>query len=533
MDFLSHSKNKAAAVEKEVVTSKHGQKMQRERERTRNEISDYFAPRQPPLPSAPYRHHRRSPLLPSKRYATTLASSELGGTSTFEPRSPHWQRAILKEQYLGFGTNISSPRKFSLPPTSHEPIYVRPSVESERSDLSSSTSCVSWSETAKSANRHGSPARKLDERMPSTSSSPSMLRMRLIESGMLDGLCLSQCQPSKYRPDTHLELSARKRSFNQQHLHRCHTAPDTDSSVPGALSRRRENEFRTNQSNTSDQLRRQQIEAARRAISSPHLVPSEKGDKLEARRSILASRAYLRPAPSGIPRRAATTTPLRQCSQNRVLNRSSLQHEIMQDPRLRDVSARAPAEIDQNGADSRELMGDYADYYLDLPSHIRMPVYGRNGHSQQLWTQDQMPELGYDDRMEPSPICEPEEDRQNQQYQCSDFEQDEKGGQQWQQPRYEENALHEAQTEQSYAQSFTQQYYRGSSLQGDGKLADFAIDYSQPLPESDAMSQYFQTPRGQEYFQQRGLERSDLLSGTHSGGLLEDEMKGFWATKRW
>lgn len=538
MDFLSHSKKPPVAADKEIVTSKHGQKMQKERERTRNEISNYFAPRQPVPDVQTDRRNWRNFTMHSERGTTTLASSEFGGTSYLKSGSPRQQPSDVKKQYLGFGTNVSSPEMFSLPPPPQKPIYLRPNVETERSDTSSSAGYGSWSDIAKSTSRRGSPARGVgDKAPPSISSSPSVLRRRLIDSGILDGLGLHSSHRSMHQASTRGETPSHEDHSSQQSSHRRHSRLETDSGDPDSpfYQQARDPQHLLH---GPDQSRRQQIEAARRAISPPTPAAHRDRHDVDSTRDTLASKAYLRPPPPRVPRRPATTTPVRQSSQNRVLSRSSLQHEVLQDPGSTDVSAQPSADFSHYGMNKggaeRE---DCGEHYLNVPSHIRIPVYGDNRHGQQLWAQkpmdriahEQMAKLEYNDRIEAERNYASQDDGQYE-YDL-DFldEQEARVKLSFEQPHYQENTYKEYQLEQEVEQV----HHTETIHQGERGIADPNIDYHQTPPEPDPMNQYFQTPRGQSYFQQTRFERPILQDDTHRPRLLEeDQLRGFWTTRR-
>lgn len=539
MDFLSHSKNKPAAVDKELVTSKHSQKIQRERERTRTEISNYFAPRKPLQDVEPDRQNRRNLVMPSERGTAKAASSDVGGTSHFVHGSPYKQPSNLKDQYLGFGTNISSSRKFSLPPPQYEPIYVRPSVETERSGSISSASYVSWSETVKSASRRGSSTRGMSNKgLSSISSSPSVLRRRLVESGMLDGLGLYSNPRSMRQASTRGETPSRG-DLSRQHSSYCQPSRlEIDAGDPSSPFYQQARDPQQNLPHGHDQLRRQQIEAARRALLPPAPAVHQDGHNVDSTRHTLAARAYLRPPPSSVPRRPATTTPIRQSSQNRVLSRSSLQHEMRRDPEAIDASAQPSEDLSHygmnRGGPERE---DYGAHHLDVPSHIRISVYGDNSHGQQLWAQkpmdtiahEQMSEIEFDDMIEPQGEYCFQDNRDNHCDQDFVIEQTEQVDLPFEQPDYQENNHQEDQFEQPVEQL----YYPEATHEEEMSMTELN-DYDQPPPEPDPMNRYFQTPRGKSYFQQESFERPIPQDDAHGTGLLEeDQLKGFWALKRW
>lgn len=517
MDFLSHFKAKPVATDKEVVTSKHGQKMQRERERIRNEISTYFAPRQ--AAHAVDVHQTPAALFaPRSERDATAAFSDYGGTSYGHDDSPA-QCPIVKEQFLGFGTNISSPRKFSLTAAPQQPIYVRPSVETGLSTSRSPTSYISWSVTAKSDSKSirsvMRPRMSSERDITDSSSSPSVLRKRLLDSGLLDGLDIGRSGASPSYAQSHRVPLPQEDDFTEDIQPNGSRYPRAGSGASvSPLSYQKT--YRERSHSHVGELRRRQIEAARRAIESSRRADVQDGQDSGVPRSVLARRAYL-PLSSSVPRRPATTTPVRQSSQNRVLSRSSLPHEILREGQPRDarpqLAEAALHDMDAIGYGAEMWEGQY----MKFAPHAITPNYVDYDEQGQPWAErgmaanaeEETPAVGYDAMPTGSqPACNAFNDNEGTHY------------------------------EQECAQS--QQYcpdqrYHQKDIREEGfEIEDPAPNYEDQPPDlHDRLNQYFQTPRGQSYFQQRSLERPNLRDVSYQASVLdEDQLKGFWAAKK-
>lgn len=142
MQFLKQSRRQPADSEKEMIVSKSGQKTKRERERARNEISNYFIPARQPLQEANINHGREASALPSDA-GKTEATSVVRGHYSHPPISPEKYQRNQKELYLGFGMGMSSPQKFSLPSPKLDQIFVP-------RNTNKSTSYCTWSESVRS-----------------------------------------------------------------------------------------------------------------------------------------------------------------------------------------------------------------------------------------------------------------------------------------------------------------------------------------------------------------------------------------------
>lgn len=145
MQFLKQSSRQPADSETEVIISKSGQKTKRERERARNEISNYFIPVRQPLQEANINHGKEASALPSDA-GKTEATSVVRGHYSHPPVSPEKHQRNQKELYLGFGMGMSSPQKFSLPRPKLDQIFVprNPTASNK------STSYCTWSESVRS-----------------------------------------------------------------------------------------------------------------------------------------------------------------------------------------------------------------------------------------------------------------------------------------------------------------------------------------------------------------------------------------------
>ncbi|OBT66656.1 hypothetical protein VE03_03870 [Pseudogymnoascus sp. 23342-1-I1] len=146
MQFLKQSSRQPADSEKEIIISKSGQKTKRERERARNEISNYFVPARQPLQETGINPGRQASTLPSDAGKTEVTSIVRGHHSN-PPVSPDRNEKVL---YEGFSTRRSSPRKFSLPKPKLDQIFIpRPATESHNASRRSTSYCT-WSESARS-----------------------------------------------------------------------------------------------------------------------------------------------------------------------------------------------------------------------------------------------------------------------------------------------------------------------------------------------------------------------------------------------
>lgn len=515
MDFLSHSKAEPGATEKEVVTSKHGQKMQRERERTRNEISTYFAPTHGAHPVDA--HYTPAALFaPCSERDVTVAFSDYERTSYGHDESPA-QSPIVEKQFLGYGTNISSSRKFSLPAAPQPPIYVRPCVETDLSISSSSTSYVSWSVTAKSDSRsirsEKRPRLSSERGIIDSSSSPSVLRKRLLDSGLLEGLGIDRSGVLPSNAQSHCVPLPQEDDFTEGIQPNASRNP---TAGPGASvnSPSYQTTYRERSHFHAGELRRRQIEAARRAIGSSGRAMQD-GQNSGVPRSVLASRAYFLP-PSSVLRRPTTTAPVRQSSQHRVLRRSSLPHEISREGQPRD----AQPQLSEAALHDMDAIGHGAEIWegqnMNFAPRAVTPNYRDYDEQGQSWAEggmavyaeDETPAVDYDEMPTES---EP--------------------------AYYAFHDMEETHYEQELAQS--QQYRPGKQYhQKDILQKGFGIEYPAPNYEDqpshlhDTMNLYFQSPRGQKYFQQRKRPKQKDDS-CQTSVLDEDQLKGFWAAKRW
>ncbi|KFZ00845.1 hypothetical protein V501_10423 [Pseudogymnoascus sp. VKM F-4519 (FW-2642)] len=143
MQFLKQSNRKAPESENEIIASKSGQKTKRERERARNEISNYFVPVRQPLQEVNINHRRDASIIPSDA-GKTEATSIVRGHHSHPPVSPENQRNEMV-LYQGFSTR-SSPQKFTLPKPKLDQIYVPRNTTAS----SKSTSYCTWSESIRS-----------------------------------------------------------------------------------------------------------------------------------------------------------------------------------------------------------------------------------------------------------------------------------------------------------------------------------------------------------------------------------------------
>ncbi|OBT75964.1 hypothetical protein VF21_05768 [Pseudogymnoascus sp. 05NY08] len=145
MQFLKHSNRKPPESEKEVIISKSGQKTKRERERARNEISNYFVPVRQPLQEANINLGREASILPSDG-GKTEATSIARGHHSHPPVSPEKDQRSEMVLYEGFSTRRPSPQKFTLPKPKLDQIFVPRNTTAS----SKSTSYCTWSESVRS-----------------------------------------------------------------------------------------------------------------------------------------------------------------------------------------------------------------------------------------------------------------------------------------------------------------------------------------------------------------------------------------------
>ncbi|ELR10330.1 hypothetical protein GMDG_04712 [Pseudogymnoascus destructans 20631-21] len=145
MQFLKQSSRKPLESEKELIISKSGQKTKRERERARNEISNYFIPGRQPLQEANINHGREASILPSDA-GRTEATSIVRGHHSHPPVSPEEDHRNEMVLYEDFSTRRSSPQKFTLPKPKLDQIF----VPRHTTASSKSTSYCTWSESVRS-----------------------------------------------------------------------------------------------------------------------------------------------------------------------------------------------------------------------------------------------------------------------------------------------------------------------------------------------------------------------------------------------
>jgi hypothetical protein len=149
MRFLKQSNKQAVDTDKEVIVSKSGQKTKRERERARNEISNYFIPARQPLKETGINRGREVSTLPSDA-GKSEATSVIRGYHCHPPVSPEKYQSIEKVLYEGFSTRGPSPQKFRLPKPKLGQIFIpRPVTESPNTS-NKPTSYCSWSESVRS-----------------------------------------------------------------------------------------------------------------------------------------------------------------------------------------------------------------------------------------------------------------------------------------------------------------------------------------------------------------------------------------------
>lgn len=148
MQFLKQSSRQPADSEKEVIVSKSGQKTKRERERARNEISNYFVSARQPLEETGFNRGREASTLPSDAGRTEVTYIARGHHS-HPPVSPE-RELNEKVLYEGFSTTRSTPQKFSLPKPKLDQIFIpRPPTESHNASRKSTSYCT-WSESVRS-----------------------------------------------------------------------------------------------------------------------------------------------------------------------------------------------------------------------------------------------------------------------------------------------------------------------------------------------------------------------------------------------
>ncbi|KFX89952.1 hypothetical protein O988_08410 [Pseudogymnoascus sp. VKM F-3808] len=149
MQFLKQSSKKPVDTDKEVIVSKSGQKTKRERERARNEISNYFIPARQPLQETGMNRGREVSTLPSDA-GKSEATSVIRGYHCHPPVSPEKYQSIEKVLYDGFSTRGPSPQKFRLPKPKLGQIFI-PRIVTESPDASNKpTSYCTWSESVTS-----------------------------------------------------------------------------------------------------------------------------------------------------------------------------------------------------------------------------------------------------------------------------------------------------------------------------------------------------------------------------------------------
>ncbi|KFY29965.1 hypothetical protein V493_02185 [Pseudogymnoascus sp. VKM F-4281 (FW-2241)] len=153
MQFLKQSNRKPPESENDVIVSKSGQKTKLERERARNEISNYFIPVRQPLQETGINHGREASTLPSDA-GKTEATSVVGGYYSRPPVSREHGQNNQKELNLGFGTGMSTPQAFSLPKPKLDHIFIsRPATEKHNASSKLASYCT-WSESGKSPGVH-------------------------------------------------------------------------------------------------------------------------------------------------------------------------------------------------------------------------------------------------------------------------------------------------------------------------------------------------------------------------------------------
>ncbi|KFY30551.1 hypothetical protein V494_08118, partial [Pseudogymnoascus sp. VKM F-4513 (FW-928)] len=145
MQFLKQSSRRPPDSEKEVIISKSGQKTKRERERARNEISNYFIPARQPLREGGVNRGREVSVLPSDT-GKTEDTSVLRGQYFHPPASPGEDERDEKALYSHFSARRTSPQKFSLPKPKLDQIFVPRNMTSS----SKSASYCTWSESVRS-----------------------------------------------------------------------------------------------------------------------------------------------------------------------------------------------------------------------------------------------------------------------------------------------------------------------------------------------------------------------------------------------
>ncbi|OBT56485.1 hypothetical protein VE04_04984 [Pseudogymnoascus sp. 24MN13] len=145
MQFLKQSNRKPPESENEVIISKSGQKTKRERERARNEISNYFVPVRQALQEANINHRRDASILPSDA-GKTEATSIVRGHHSHPHVSPDKDQRNEMVLYDGFTTIRPSPQKFTLPKPKLDQIFVPRNTTAS----SKSTSYCTWSESVRS-----------------------------------------------------------------------------------------------------------------------------------------------------------------------------------------------------------------------------------------------------------------------------------------------------------------------------------------------------------------------------------------------
>ncbi|KFY40400.1 hypothetical protein V495_05453 [Pseudogymnoascus sp. VKM F-4514 (FW-929)] len=149
MQFLKQSSKQPVDTEKEVIVSKSGQKTKRERERVRNEISNYFIPARQPLKETVINRGREVSTLPSDA-GKSEATSVIRGYHCHPPVSPEKYQSMEKVLYEGFSTRGPSPQKFRLPMPNLGQIFIPRRVTESSNASNKPISYCTWSESVKS-----------------------------------------------------------------------------------------------------------------------------------------------------------------------------------------------------------------------------------------------------------------------------------------------------------------------------------------------------------------------------------------------
>ncbi|KFX93016.1 hypothetical protein V490_05040 [Pseudogymnoascus sp. VKM F-3557] len=146
MQFLKQSSKQPVDTDKEVIVSKSGQKTKRERERARNEISNYFIPARQPLKETGINRGREVSTLLSDA-GKSEATSIIRGYHYHPPVSPEKYQSMEKVLYEGFSTRGPSPKKFRLPMPKLGQIFITRPVTESPNALNKPTSHCTWSES--------------------------------------------------------------------------------------------------------------------------------------------------------------------------------------------------------------------------------------------------------------------------------------------------------------------------------------------------------------------------------------------------